>query len=290
MDPTAQAFLTSWNWRPEVILIVAILATAYTTGWWRLRKQGARVARKAQLALYLAGLAMICLALLSPIDTFGSLLFFMHMIQHKLLTMLAPPLLLLADPLPVILWGLPRRARREVGRLLTRHAPVRRGLRALTLMPVAWLLFVVNLWVWHLPAAYEATLRNDLIHDLEHFTFFLTALFFWWPITNPAPRVHGHIPYGFRIIYVVAAAFQTVALGFLIAVTNRVLYPYYAATPRLWGLGPLYDQALGGGVMSEGGMIHGVTVLVLVARMLDHEERVMRQREARPFTRRSAAH
>ena len=270
------------------MLFVAILGTAYTTGWWRLRGQGARIARRWQLGSYLAGLGIICLALLSPIDSFGSVLFFIHMIQHKLLTMVAPPLLLLADPLPMILWGLPKNARRHVGRLLTRHSPVRRGLWALTWMPMAWLVFVVNLWGWHHPTAYQAALRNEVLHDLEHLSFFLAALLFWWPVTDPAPRVHGHIPYGLRIVYVVAAAFQNTALGFLIAVSDRVLYPYYTTTPRLWGMSPAYDQALGGGIMSEGGMMHVVTVLVLIARMLDHEQRITREREARASMYRSS--
>ncbi|MBI3989419.1 MAG: hypothetical protein HY347_07355, partial [candidate division NC10 bacterium] len=66
MDPTLKAFLTSWNFRPDVILVMAILGSAYTAGWRRLKKRGPRVARKWQLALYLAGLATVCLALLSP--------------------------------------------------------------------------------------------------------------------------------------------------------------------------------------------------------------------------------
>ena len=277
--------LASWSWRPDVIAVVAAFAAAYILGWWRLWQQGARIARRWQFALYPAGLAIICLALISPIDSLSASHFFIHMTQHKLLTMVGPPLLLLADPLPIILWGLPRNVRHQVGHLLTRDAVPRRILRSVTWMPVAWLLYVVNLWAWHHPTAYGAALRSEFLHDIEHLSFFLTALLFWWPVVNPAPRVHGHIHHGLRIVYMLAGAFQTAALGFVIAASNRVLYPHYATTPRLWNLSPLHDQALGGGIMSEGGMMHVIAVLVLAARMLDYEEQMTRQREARTVLR-----
>ncbi|MFQ5880293.1 MAG: cytochrome c oxidase assembly protein [Dehalococcoidia bacterium] len=281
MDTTLKAFLTSWNWRPDVIMVVATLGSVYVAGWRRLWRQGARVARVWRLGLYIAGLMTICLALLSPIDTFGSFLFIMHMVQHELLVMVAPLLLLLADPLPVILWGLPRSLRTGIGRLLTRDAPFRRILRAGTWMPISWLLYVTTLWAWHYPAMYEASLRNELVHDAQHLSFFLTALVFWWPIANPAPRLRRHLHYGLRIVYIVLATLQNTFLAALIALTERVLYPYYTAVPRLWGLTPLQDQITGGLIMwIPGAMMYVIVALVLVARMLDHEEQITRQREA----------
>ena len=70
-------------------------------------------------------------------------------------------------------------------------------------------LYMVNLWSWHYPPAFDAALRNDLIHDLQHLSFFISGVLFWWRIINPAPRVHGYIPYGFRILYVIAATLPT---------------------------------------------------------------------------------
>ena len=280
MDVPLRTFLLSWNWRPDVLSVLVALGTAYTIGWWRLRKRGARAARPWRLGVYLAGLASVGLALLSPIDALASLLFLMHMVQHELLIMVAAPLVLLADPLPACVWALPRGPRRALRRLLARGAPVRQVLRAATWMPVAWGVFVVNLWAWHLPAIYEAALRHEFLHDLEHVSFFGTALLFWWPIINPAPRLRRQVPYGFRIVYIVAAAFQNAALGFAIGVTERVLYPSYAAAPRVWGLSPLYDQAFGGGIMSEGGMMFLIPLLILLWRWLNEEERRTRVRES----------
>ncbi len=279
-----KALLTWWNWRSDVILVAAVMGILYATGWWRLRKRGSRTATKWQLALYLGGLATVCLALISPIDSLASVLFLVHMIQHELLTMIAAPLLLLANPLPAFLWALPRRPRHRIGRVLTRGALLRRGLRAVTWMPVAWFVFVGNLWAWHHPAAYQAALRSDPIHDIEHLAFFGTALLFWWPVINPAPRVRGHIHYGLRILYVFLAAGQDTLLAGLIGLADRVLYPYYTAAPGLGGLSPLDDQAWGGVIMwVTGSTIYTTAILLLVAKAFDHEAQVPRLREATRF-------
>ena len=271
----------SWRWRPEVVLILATLAGAYASGWWRLREGGHReLARGWRLALYLSGLGAVALALLSPVDHLAHELLTAHMVQHLLLMMIAAPLLLLGNPLPTSLWGLPRPARRAIGRLLTRKAAVRKVLWAATLMPVAWLLFVVNLWLWHLPAAYQAALRDHVIHDVEHVAFFGTALLFWWPIVEPAPRLHERIPRGFAILYLLAATGQNTLLSALIALPERVLYRYYEASGSPLGMSALDDQALAGGLMWSMGHMYLIPILLVVAKMLDREERMARQREA----------
>ncbi len=282
MDATLQAFLISWNWRPGVILVLGVLGGTYVAGWHRLRRRGSGWnAGGGRLALYLTGVTLLSLALLSPIDTFGSFLFIMHMIQHELLTMLVPPLVLLANPFPVMLWGLPKCIRHRAGSLLTRQTPLRRVLWALTLMPVAWLIYVVTLWGWHHPAAYQAALRYELVHDVEHLAFFGTGLLFWWPVINPAPRLHGHIAYGFRIFYVIPAMLQNTFLAALISLSGRVLYPYYEAAPRVWGITPLTDQMMGGIIMwIPGGMTYVITVLVLLAKLFSYEEEQTRQQES----------
>lgn len=280
MEPTLTAILTTWHWRPDILFVLIVFGSAFAIGWWRLRKQGFRRARRWRALAYVAGLGAVGLALISPVDRLASLSFLVHMVQHELLIMIAPPLLLLADPLPILLWGLPRKLRLGVRHLLARGTMVRRILYSATWMPVAWGVYVANLWMWHLPVAYEAALRSHLLHDLEHVTFFGAGLLFWWPIVNPAPRLHGQIAYGFRILYIIAATFQSVALGFAIAVTERVLYPSYANAPRSWGLSPLDDQAFGGAIMSEVGGMFLIPLLVLINRWLNHEERRTRLRES----------
>ncbi len=272
MDPTLRAFLGSWKARPDVLIVLGMLGAAYLSGWLRLRRRGAPAAPAWGPAAYLSGLTIIGLALLSPIDAFASSLFIMHMIQHELLVMAAPPLLLLANPLAAVLWALPPGTRHWLGGWLVRGSPLRRMWRLITLIPVAWLLYVGTLWGWHYPSAYEASLGNDRVHDAQHLSFFLTAVLFWWPIINPAPRLHGHIPYAFRIPYLLAAIAQNTGLAFVITMTERVLYPHYAAVPRLWGITALDDQAVGGAIMwVVNGMMYVAAIVILVARFLDRE-------------------
>ncbi len=275
--PTESSLFADWHWRLDVLLVVAFFGAIYVRGWQRLRQRAARVTPRWQLLLYLAAIVSILSALISPIDSLASARLSMHMVQHLLLLMIAPLFFLLANPLAAFLWGLPRKWRLRVGRLLARSSPFRRGLWVLTLMPVAWSLYVVNLWVWHHPFFYELGLKNQWAHDIEHLLFFFTAVIFWWPVVNPAPRLHGAISYGFRIVYLVAATLQNTILGMAISLPNKVLYPFYETVPRLRDLSPINDQALGGGIMWVSGHMYLVPIIVLVARMLTHEEETLRR-------------
>ena len=139
MDPVLKAALSSWDWRLDVILILLTAGMLFLRGWIRLRRRSQRTDWYGLGAAwrpfsYGLGLILVGLALMSPLDTLASVLFSIHMVQHLLLIMLAPPLLLAANPMPFILWGLPDLARRPVGRGLSRllnpNASFRRQLRA----------------------------------------------------------------------------------------------------------------------------------------------------------------
>jgi cytochrome c oxidase assembly factor CtaG len=269
------SILTAWDWRPDVVLVLGAAGLLYVTGWRRLRVRGSAVAPAWRLGLYLGGLAAAALSLLSPLSVYSTVLFSAHMIQHQVLTMIAAPLLLLGDPLPVMLWGLPAPVRRPVGGVLRPVGAGRRALRALTWMPVAGGLHVATLWVWHVPASYQASLADPWLHDAQHLSFFLTGLLFWWPIVNPAPRLHplrSGLGYALRIGYLILATAQNTLLGALIALSGRLLYPAYAAAPRLFGLGPMDDQSLAGGIMWSGSHMYLIAVLVLVHHALGGRE------------------
>lgn len=268
----------AWNWRPDVLFVVISLVTTYSTGWLRLRRRNLRVVRAWQLALYLGGLAAILLALVSPIHSLAEERLSMHMVQHLLLMMFAPLFLLLANPLAAFLWGLPGVVRLWVGRIFARRSIFRRALWALTLMPVTWSAYVLNLWAWHHPMLYQAALRNEWVHDLQHLLFFFTAMLFWWPIVNPAPRLHGTISYGFRIVYLIAATLQNTLLGMVISLPDKVLYPFYATVPQLRALSPINDQALGGGIMWVSGHMYLIPIIVLLYGMSKSEQEELASR------------
>jgi len=256
-----------WRWRPEVTLPLALAVVAYASGWARLAHRspaGHRPALVRRLVLSLAGLVVLAVALLGLHDAAHER-FLPHMIQHLLLMMVAIPLLLLADPLPAVLWALPAAARRRVGAWLTERAPARRAWRALTRLPVAWTLYALVLWLWHLPVAYDAALAHGWLHDLEHVSFAAAAVAFWWPVIAPAPRVARPPPPVARVVYLVLAAFSSGALGVLLAASPAPLYAYApSATASL-----LEDQAWGGVAMwALGGAIDMAAVLVVVARVV----------------------
>lgn len=282
-DPVLAAALESWDARGDVLVVLTAMAALHAVGWWRLSRRASAAGPVGVLRLFLfaGALGTVGVALLSPIDGLGALLFSAHMAQHELLVMVAAPLLLLADPLPCVLWGLPRQARRAFGRLLATGGALREALALLTRLPVAWVGALGIFWGWHHPLAYEAALRNDLIHDLEHLSMFAGGLLFWFPVVCPAPRVRAPAPHALRIVYVLAALLLPSLPAMTIALlVQEPLYGYYTAVPRLWGLSALDDQRVGWVLMAQW---EGLTFLaafgVLFYRMVEADERRQVARE-----------
>jgi cytochrome c oxidase assembly factor CtaG len=173
----------------------------------------------------------------------GEALLSAHMAQHELVMVLAAPLLVLGRPLVVTLWGLPRRWRRAVGGLLSALRPV---WRAVSRMEVAWLLHAGAIIGWHVPGLYQRTLDSDLIHALQHSSFLLTALLFWWSVL-PGAVLRGR--HGAAILSLFATMVYTGGLGALLTLGRGVWYPAYGEAAPLWGLTPLEDQQLAGLIM-----------------------------------------
>jgi putative membrane protein len=270
-DPSA-AF--AWNLTPELILPLAAVAGLYAIGWWRLVRRRPPTRPPWRLAAGVTGWLALATALWSPVATLGHFLFAAHMTQHLLLMAVAAPLLLLADPLPAVLWGLPRPLRHRLGRLLTGGSRLRTAWERLTSVPMAAALYAVALWAWHHPRAYEAALGGEWVHHVEHAAFFGAAIVFWWPVIGPAPRARRPASYGLRIAHVVGAALHGSLLAMLLVWSPRVLYETYAAVDRVSALQPLEDQALGGVIMWAGASaVDMLAVLALVWRFLAALER-----------------
>lgn len=254
MDPTLEAILRSWRLDPWVIVPLVLTALFYLRGWWQLRRRAPRRFGPWQLAAFLGGLTAIFLALASPIEPFATLLLQVHMIQHLLLMMVAPPLFWLGAPALPLLRGLPLAVRRTwVGPVL-RLEGVRLGFRFLTRPVTAWLLFVAATWFWHIPRFYDLALTADRWHYLEHACFLITALLFWWPVVRPYPARPPWSPW-LLVPYLLLADVQNTALAALLAFSPRLLYPHYATVPRLGGLSALDDQATAGVIMWVPGSI-----------------------------------
>jgi putative membrane protein len=254
------------GWRVGIALPLAAVAVVYLTGWTRLARRSPPRCRRdlvVRLALALGGVTAAGVALLglhgAAHESFAA-----HMMQHLLVIVVAVPALLLADPLPAVMWALPAALRRLVRGALVAPAAPRRAWRALTRMPVAWTVHVAALWLWHVPAVYDAALASGPLHDVEHLVLATTAALFWWPVIGPAPRAARPPSFGRRIVYLVLGAFQSAALGMLLVAAPRPLYAY----------GALDDQTLGGVLMwAVGGAVDMAAVLVCVYRFLAAGER-----------------
>lgn len=254
-DQTVDAFLRSWQFQPTIVLGLLLAAGLFTTGLARLWRRGGvgAVVSGWRAAAFAAGLVAIALALLSPIATFSSLLFSMHMLQHLLLTMFAAPLLLLSRPIVPLLWGFPRSARRALGRAFHPDTPTSALLGWLVRPLPALALQTLTVWGWHLPPLYNASLRSDAFHYLQHAMFLGTALLFWWPVIQPTagPR---RMSYGLTMLYLTGAMVaQTKLLGGLLTFAGQPIYTHYTRVPRVWGISALDDQRVAGLLMFVGG-------------------------------------
>ncbi|RMF00033.1 MAG: cytochrome c oxidase assembly protein [Chloroflexi bacterium] len=278
MNPVVSALLQSWDWRIEIIVPLLLFGTLFFTGWRRLHKSQLKPGKRQpaavwRLAAYLSGIAVLAIALMSPIDILGSQLFYMHMIQHLLLVMVVPPLLLIANPFPFVMWGLPTAGRAKIAGFFTAKSGFRQSLRRLTPPGAAWLLFFAVFLGWHDPNAYNAALLNETLHDLEHLTFFATAMLFWWHVTGAGPRIHGRFPRPARIAYLLAAVPVNMLTGVAIAFATEPIYTYYASVPRWWGVSVMEDQMLGGILMwIPGSMMFLVAAIVLIAGWVQAED------------------
>lgn len=269
-----------------MLLVLGGLTLVYALGWRRLRARGgAALATWARLASYLGGIALLALALLSPIDALGDWLFSAHMVQHLLLMMAAPVLLWLALPMPIGIWGLPERVRHGLGRQLRHDGLLRRALDRITPWR-AWFAFVLVLWAWHAPPLYTAAIGDGPVHDLEHLCFFGAAMLFWWRVLDAAPRARRPMHPALPIALMLAAFVQNEILGVSFALASEPIYGYYATHAfRPLGLSALADQQIGGAIMwIPGGMMLGLAAILLIARYADREQR--RQQRGEQWRRR----
>ncbi len=242
------------------MLLLGLLAAIYLRGWLRLRALPVGAAQQSsdqhrplaagwRLATYWAGLLTLALSLMSPIDVLSGQLFFMHMTQHLLLTMVAVPLLLIGNPFPVLMWGLPRGRGQPVSAVLSERSPWRRVLAKLTSPGIVWLLYVIALIGWHDPLLYNLALRNGFVHDLQHLSFFITTALLWWHVLGVAPRLHRSMSVGQRIVYTISVVPVNMIIGVVIAFAPSPIYSHYLDVPRLLGLSVMEDQMIAGILM-----------------------------------------
>jgi putative membrane protein len=231
---------SSWHADPSIVVGTLVVCFAYTYGAARLRDTGLGPTRR-QIVYFALAVASVILALASPLhDLSETYLFTAHMGQHVLLIMVMPPLLL-GSLTPAM-----------VRPLLTSNRAVLSAARWLTRPLVAYLACNLIFAASHVPNVYDLALRTHTVHVAEHLLFMATAILLWWPILSPLPEV-PRIGYPAQLLYMFLQVLPGSLIGGLIANTERVIYPFYAAAPRITDLTPVQDHQLGAIVMWVGG-------------------------------------
>jgi putative membrane protein len=192
----------------------------------------------ARTAAFLAGIAVLAAALLSPLHAESERLLSAHMVQHLLLTLVVPPLLVLGRPVAVLLRGGPDTARRPLADAMRSRAAGLFGHPA-----VALGVFAAVLVGTHAPVLYDAALRHPALHDLEHALYLAAALLFWQVVLAPEPHPRAASPI-VRMLLVVAAMLPMAIVGVGLLIPDHAVYPSYGHDAAA-----LADQQRGGSIM-----------------------------------------
>jgi cytochrome c oxidase assembly factor CtaG len=273
----------AWSFEPLVVASLVLMAGLFAVGLWRLRREapGRRFPRTWEQLCFVGGWLALFIALVSPLHAWGSVLFSAHMTQHEILMLVAAPLLVLGRPLVVFLWAFPVEWSRRIGNL-AKVPTISRAWHYLTIPFVAWLVHAVALWTWHVPLLFEAVLHNEWVHTLQHLSFLISALLFWWALIH-GPQ--GAMGYGAALLYLFTTSIHSGALGALLTVARSVWYPSYIGLTSSWGMTPLEDQQLGGLIMwIPAGLVYVIAGLALFAGWLrEADVRAAKRERARVF-------
>lgn len=263
-------WLTQWNPAPSIYIGIALLIALYLYAVGPLRKkyQLADSVKRSQVVLFIVGMLVMFLALASPLDELGDeYLFSAHMVQHLLITLVAPPLLLLGTPGWLLHPLLRKRVLLGIGKVLTHPF-------------VAFFLFNIDFWLWHAPPLYNATLSNENLHIFEHMLFIVTAVIYWWPVLSPAKEL-PRLSLGGQVLYLFLSGMPSVALGAGLTFSPPLYAPYIQQPIRAWGISPVTDQQLGGLIMwVPVNIIVIVIVSILFIRWMQAQDENQRLQEA----------
>jgi putative membrane protein len=280
--PVPESIWRTWNFDPVILASLFAGIWAYSRGvraiWARAGHD--RGVRYWQVAAAAGGFLTIAVALVSPLDPLSSALFSAHMAQHMLLIVVAPPLLILANVSVPMIWSIPQNWRRSSSRFWHRSRRLNGVWRAIARPLPVLIIHAIVLWAWHLPSLYNAAVRVEVIHVLEHTTLFGTAFLFWWLVIQRGRQAGFN--YGVGLLMVFGMVIQKTALGALITFGSSPLYSEHATTTAAWGLTQVEDQQLAGAIMMGPGgfayLIAGVVIFAwwirAIERSVDRDERI----------------
>lgn len=248
MPPAVQNILADWTLPPWLTGLTLLTAGIYLRGWVLLRRTRKAQFTPLRLASFMSGLAILWIAIGSPLDGFADAMLSAHMVEHLLLMSVVPPLLLLGLPAVPMIRGLPSVPRRLIFGPLVRSRMLRRFSHWLITPVVAWLLMNIIFLGWHIPAAYDFALEHESWHAVEHLCFLASSILFWWCVIRPWPTSPQRSRWSMLLFLVSADVVNTVLSAFL-AFCGRPVYTFYLAIPNPLGTSALEDQVLGAVIM-----------------------------------------
>ena len=262
MADVAGSIWTHWHGHPDALIGLALFQGAYLLGVGPIRERYglADSIDPRQIATFTLGVLVIFVSLLSPLHVLSDeYLFSAHMLQHVLLTLVAPPLLVLGTPG----WLL---------RPLLRPSLTFRFARLLTHPVVAFAVFTAVFSVWHIPGLYNISVTNHAVHIAEHLLFMATAVMMWWPLTSMVPEL-PRLSYPLAMVYLFLLSIAQLIVFAPITFARSPLYQWYADAPRIWSISPVVDQQLGAIMMKMGGgALFMAIIIVLFFRWYNQEE------------------
>lgn len=252
---------TAWNTDPAVLIPAVFFGFWYARG---LRRMRSRKHTAGQTTSFYLGLAILVLAVESPIDPLGEHHFSFHVLQHEMLILFGMPLLLLGAPTTPVLLGLPRWIRRDIVHPIAASSPAHRLYRFVTHPAVGIGVLIALLWGWHfIPGAFDKAVRHDVLHQLMHLSFVVGAFLFWWPAIDPLP-LRSRLGYGLRIVYLMPMIIARIVTGAAITFVDDPLYTVYLEVDPVVALTAAEDQQLGALLMwVPGTMMHLIAIAIL---------------------------
>jgi cytochrome c oxidase assembly factor CtaG len=247
MSPHVHFEQRPWEFPVSLTLTLLLAAALYLHGWISTRSGSAAAIPAWKAGSFLLGLVLVWMAWGSPLAAYDHSLLTVHMIKHLLLMTFAPPLILLGEPMKVF-WGMtPLLARSTLGRVS--HQPlVQRLARIVTSLALCWTVSALTLIAWHVPAMFALGVRSEIGHTVEQAMFFGTGLLFWWPVIQPWPS-DSTGPRWSLLLYLFLATLPCDILSGFLVFSDRVAYPVYFSTSRLFGFSVLEDQQCAAALM-----------------------------------------
>ncbi len=265
-------FFLAWTFDPFVTTGLLAASTVYWWAWRKVRESGGAQPPNWWAWAYAGGIISLTFSLLGPLESYNEQLFSLHMTQHLVIMQISAPLLLLGRPVQLILRALPRRKTKTAVGFMYGKSNVRYAIIAITGPIAVFMLFNVNLGLWHLPNFYEAALENTWIHHLQHVLFAGFSVLYWWVIIDPVPR-HHKLPEGWAIGSIFLSMMIGSGIGAILTLAGTVLYPFYGEVANPWGWSALLDQQIGGLIMWVGSfLLYAGVGIYLAAQFLQRDE------------------